>query len=294
MSTISTTVLDDELLRIVRHISRVFGVRASVLDVNYNEIAPLEENPICRYCDIIQKDIGLLGRCRRNDRDQCMRAKVTGTVHSYHCHAGLTEAVYPLTVGEVCVGYIIVGQFRRTHGIPADILGRVTGDAERRLKEAHGALPLFDPDTMESVLELIRIVSRYVIDHRLVSTRRHVLAGRLIDYVREHYRDNPTLQDAARYVRRSPSTVTHTLKAVTGKSFKKLLLATKIERAQRDLIDSPDLTIAQIAAGVGVSDPLYFSRLFRKLVGVPPSQFRSREPARIEASSTSPLTAPPA
>jgi AraC-like DNA-binding protein len=35
-----------------------------------------------------------------------------------------------------------------------------------------------------------------------------------------------------------------------------------------------DLTLKQIAGQVGFSDPYYFSRMFRKIVGMAPSDYR--------------------
>ena len=107
--TDTDTTLETEMAHILRHVSRVFGLRTSILDAQFNEIAPLTDHPICSYCAVVQREVGLLHRCKKNDRDQCLRAKEKGTVHAYNCHAGLSEAVYPLVVDGVCVGYIIIG-----------------------------------------------------------------------------------------------------------------------------------------------------------------------------------------
>lgn len=40
------------------------------------------------------------------------------------------------------------------------------------------------------------------------------------------------------------------------------------------LLETTDYSMAEIAAIVGYDDPLYFSRLFRKLKGMSPSQYR--------------------
>lgn len=47
----------------------------------------------------------------------------------------------------------------------------------------------------------------------------------------------------------------------------------RIREARRLLVESHD-SIHRIAASVGIQDPLYFSRLFRKETGIPPSQYR--------------------
>lgn len=63
-------------------------------------------------------------------------------------------------------------------------------------------------------------------------------------------------------------------KALTGYSPIQHFLHLKMEYACQ-LLDSSDMSIKAIAAAVGYADPLYFSRLFRRTVGLSPRAYRS-------------------
>lgn len=63
------------------------------------------------------------------------------------------------------------------------------------------------------------------------------------------------------------------LKAVTGLSVNTLIRDIRLNEARR-LLTETELTISEIAYQIGFSDPLYFSKFFKKLVGVAPQQFR--------------------
>jgi transcriptional regulator GlxA family with amidase domain len=56
------------------------------------------------------------------------------------------------------------------------------------------------------------------------------------------------------------------------------LLGLRMRRAALLLAD-PSLSVGDVASAVGVSDPLYFSRLFRRHWGVCPTAYRQAAPA---------------
>ncbi len=64
------------------------------------------------------------------------------------------------------------------------------------------------------------------------------------------------------------------LKALTGKSYTQLLREIRIHRAKQ-LLTRTDLTISEIAQEVGYRDGSYFSKVFKKEVGVSAVKFRS-------------------
>ncbi|MFT4822138.1 MAG: AraC family transcriptional regulator of arabinose operon [Halioglobus sp.] len=63
-------------------------------------------------------------------------------------------------------------------------------------------------------------------------------------------------------------------KALTGYSPIKHFLHMKIEYACQ-LLDSTEMSVKAIAVGLGYGDPLYFSRLFSKTMGLSPRAYRS-------------------
>jgi AraC family transcriptional regulator of arabinose operon len=63
-------------------------------------------------------------------------------------------------------------------------------------------------------------------------------------------------------------------KALTGYSPIKHFLNMKMEHACQ-LLDTGDLSVKGVAAALGYDDPLYFSRLFNKTVGMSPRSYRN-------------------
>ncbi|MDR1574813.1 MAG: response regulator [Treponema sp.] len=97
-----------------------------------------------------------------------------------------------------------------------------------------------------------------------------------IAYIREYYAD-PALQlgSAAEAALVSPAYLSRLFSDQLGTSFVDYLSAFRIEKSEK-LIRESGLSIKETAFAVGYRDPNYFSKIFRKLRGLSPSEFAER------------------
>jgi two-component system response regulator YesN len=108
----------------------------------------------------------------------------------------------------------------------------------------------------------------------MVTLQGNTVLDEIISYMEAHTGDNISLEDAAKLVHKSPSTISHLFHNALGKSFKQTLIETKLRKAESYIENDPDITISDAAARVGYDDPLYFSRIYRKYRGVSPREFQ--------------------
>lgn len=92
-------------------------------------------------------------------------------------------------------------------------------------------------------------------------------------FISENYRKNITLKDAAQAVGFSEFYFSRLFKEITEKSFHQYLNEFRVKKAKMMLMDS-DCTVAQAAYTSGFSSITTFDRLFRKLNGISPQEFR--------------------
>ena len=91
-------------------------------------------------------------------------------------------------------------------------------------------------------------------------------------YLRENYAENIRLSDAAGHLGITPKYLSRLFRAVTGVTFGEYLAHTRLSVAEAELCKRSD-TVENIARSVGFSDQFYFSRVFKKHYGVPPSEY---------------------
>ncbi len=95
----------------------------------------------------------------------------------------------------------------------------------------------------------------------------------LQSYIETNFNQEITLKDLSDQVYLNPKYICELFKKEIGMNFNDYLTQKRIEKAKLYLMN-PCNRISEISAMVGYNDNKYFSRLFKKIVGVNPSQFR--------------------
>lgn len=96
-----------------------------------------------------------------------------------------------------------------------------------------------------------------------------------IHYMRENIENHIKMEDVLRYVGYSQSHFSTMFKKKKGMSPLSYFNRLKVEHACR-LLKTTDLRINMICCKVGIGDSLYFSRLFSKVMGMSPTEYREK------------------
>lgn len=89
----------------------------------------------------------------------------------------------------------------------------------------------------------------------------------------ENVHGSLNLDELARQTRLSKFHFSRKFKALTGEAPIQYFIGLKMQRACH-LLDSASLSVKQIAADLGYDDAYYFSRLFKKVMGISPARYR--------------------
>ena len=109
-------------------------------------------------------------------------------------------------------------------------------------------------------------------------------------YFNEHYNEPISIQEYAESRNMSVCYFQRNFKQLVNHTPMQYLLTIRVNNAA-SLLETTDYSMAEIAAIVGYEDPLYFSRVFRKIKGMSPTEYRKllnahRDPATTEEENT--------
>ncbi|MEE1012926.1 MAG: response regulator [Clostridia bacterium] len=97
-----------------------------------------------------------------------------------------------------------------------------------------------------------------------------------VDYIKKHYNQEISRDIIAEHVGVSPNYISAIFKKEMKMTLVEYIKQVRIENAKQLLWES-DLRINEIADIVGFSDGYYFSRIFKDMVGVTPTQYRKKK-----------------
>ena len=92
------------------------------------------------------------------------------------------------------------------------------------------------------------------------------------EFLESHYSEDITLEDVAKQVNISPQYFSKLIKKSTGFNFTEWLSMLRVKKA-KELLTDTNLTVKEVCYKVGYKDPNYFSRIFKKKMGLTPSEY---------------------
>lgn len=105
---------------------------------------------------------------------------------------------------------------------------------------------------------------------------RHAnIIHRCIQYIGTGYAEHLTLESAARALFLSPDYLSRIFSKETGTSFNRYLNNVRITKA-KELIRSGNLRLTDISQMVGYDDQSYFTKVFRRITGMSPNEYRKK------------------
>ena len=93
-------------------------------------------------------------------------------------------------------------------------------------------------------------------------------------FIEEHAHEHISLKKVAESVRINATHLSEKFKQVTGVKFVDYIAYTRFENASK-LLENADLRVSEVAFAVGFQSLSQFNRVFRKLSGKSPTQYRA-------------------
>jgi DNA-binding NtrC family response regulator len=136
------------------------------------------------------------------------------------------------------------------------------------------AASAFEDSTNRINPQLLRLVQKLLNGEEPDMGNLHTGVRKAIEYMANHFQQDISLGQLARYACLSPSHLSCLLKKTFGTSFKRLLAVMRIEKAKRLLVEKATLSITEISSEVGYNELSHFERTFKQILNCTPREYR--------------------
>lgn len=104
-------------------------------------------------------------------------------------------------------------------------------------------------------------------------TQHKKLVRQVLDFIAGRYKEDLTLAWISEQVHLNASYLSRLLKNECGENFTQLLTKIRMDKA-KELLKDGTVKIYEVAEQVGIADPHYFAVIFKRHVGMSPSEYR--------------------
>jgi len=238
------------------------------------------ENP---FCAIMAQRSGSCAACLRMQEQLSQTARTEA--QTLTCFSGMSDSAIPVRLGENLIGFLQTGQVFRRKPSEAQF-SRVARQLHEWGLEAESSelrhaffstrvLTRRQHDAMVTLLSIFALHLSTVSNQVLVRQENSEppMITRAKEFIGRNQGEALSLGQVAKAVNTSTFYFCKMFKKATGLNFTDYVSRTRIEKA-KNLLLNPNLRVSEIAFEVGFQSLTHFNRVFKKIVGESPTEYR--------------------
>jgi AraC-like DNA-binding protein/ligand-binding sensor protein len=240
------------------------------------------ENPLCAMMAAKSKACATCLQMQQQLSESAQFEPATVT-----CQLGLVDTAVPVRLGEQLIGFLQTGQVLRKKVTPSQIERTASLIAEWGLEMSRGEMQsaylgtkVLSTKQYDAMIKLLSIFAEHIsaVSNQIVVHRENAespVIRRAKEYIVENQTEDLSLGQVAKAVNTSTFHFCKMFKKATGLNFTEYVSRVRVEKA-RNLLLNPNLRISEIAYEVGFQSLTHFNRVFKKITGQSPSDYRGQ------------------
>ena len=241
----------------------------------------LEENELCfyptkhsKFCEILRTNKQMEKKCKDCDKLAFTRCKKTHSQYIYTCHAGLQECVSPIIYDNQVIGFIILGQVKKTNApnfceisknLPKDLIGA--------LKPIYEELPTISTHKLNSAFHILDVCAGYELIKKVIRSHNNAIDAQIKQYIYDNIAHSISVAQLCSKFHLSHCEVYHIFKEYFHCTPAEYIKKSRLNYACK-LLTTTELPINKIALLCGIPDYNYFSKIFKSHYGISPSEYK--------------------
>ena len=237
------------------------------------------------FCALMAQRSGSCAACLRIQEELSRTARIEPKTVT--CFSGMCDTAVPVRLGENLIGFLQTGQVFRRKPSEAQF-GRMTRQLEEwgleagtsELRNAFFATRVLTRRQHDAMVTLLRIFALHLstVSNQVLVRQENSeppMITRAKEFIGKNQGEALSLALVAKAVNTSTFYFCKMFKKATGLNFTDYVSRTRIEKS-KNLLLNPNLRVSEIAFEVGFQSLTHFNRVFKRIVGESPTEYRSK------------------
>lgn len=265
--------------QLIKHFYQISGMEVVVQNTNFQTLTSRRCLP-GNLCTRIHRAPICLEACKASDKERFLLAEQSAEPLIYVCPFGITKTHIPIVRNEEKLGYIFcsMGFVDGNDEAAAQHILNIAPSLsyDEVLAEVH-AMPHLSREDFEAYHDLLCLIAEAIGRDDLFDETPLSIAKQTKDYISRHLARKITLTDLSWHLHCSTVTITEHFRREYGITVMEYVTKKRMELAEKFLSET-EKTVKEIAILSGFSDVEYFSRCFKKRYGLPPGEWKTKQP----------------
>jgi AraC-like DNA-binding protein/ligand-binding sensor protein len=282
--------------RLFRDYESVFtkatGLPLALRPLEYWQLEHHQKTNENHFCALLAERPATLAVCLQSHAEIIQHTGITPRTET--CPFGLTETAVPVRLGEETIGFLRIGQVLRRSAIQTD-----KARAASKLKEcgvpfaggirkAWEATPIIPKEKYGAIVRLLTFFAEQLsaLINQIVLEQQNAeppLVRKAREYIKQHKMEPLSLAAVAQASGASVFHFCKVFKKTTGLKFTDYVARVRLEDAKTQLLN-PSRRISEVAYDVGFQSLTQFNRMFKRIFGQSPTEFRTHLHSRPRKS----------
>lgn len=251
-------------------------IKTAIYDNNFNIIlgVPHEDS---KFCIAIKKSKNGLKNCDLCTRNAIQEVRKKNSLVIYKCHAGLIEAVAPIRINGVIVGYMMLGQVceKDDKYLQTENLLLKEKYSVDNFEECITSLTVKSYSEIKAASKIMESCVCYLLMNHVITESEGSIAFDINNYILQNLSHSLTCRELCMQFEISRNMLYKISDTYFGMPIAQYINLKRIEKAKELIKDG--ISVTKVAEMTGFCDYGYFGKVFKKFTGITPRMWKAHQ-----------------
>lgn len=264
----------DKMKELLTQFYTMTKIRIVIYDNDFNKILSVPDSD-CSFCSTLRQNPAFDRQCVKNDKDARAICASGSKTYTYTCHCGLYEAISPIKMNGILLGYMMLGQVieksEKKNGRERILNYTRAYSSDNCLEKFYNRLSTKSINQIDASIKIMESCICYLWVNQLIDINENCLAAMISAHIQENLTADLSVSSLCSCFKLSKNALYRLSKDSFGTSVAAYVRTKRLQNAAELL--KQGFTVSEASVLSGINDFNYFSSIFKKEFGMLPSKY---------------------